>query len=38
MIDTGTRLTQSLDIFDSTTPIGKLSEADKKRLIEFVDE
>ena len=35
-IDTGTRLTQSLSIFDNVSPIGTLTESDKKRLIEFI--
>ena len=35
-VDTGTRLTQSLSIFNNIAPIGKLTEADKKRLIEFL--
>ena len=35
-VDTGTRLTQNLSIFDNVNPIGALTEADKKRLIEFL--
>lgn len=35
-VDTGTRLKQSLSMFDNIAPIGTLSEADKKRLIEFL--
>ena len=35
-IDTGTRFTQSLTIFDKIEPIGTLTEEDKKRLIKFL--
>ena len=35
-IDTGTRLTQSLSLFNSVNPIGNLTEGDKQRLIEFL--
>ena len=35
-VDTGTRLTQPLSMFDNAAPIGILTESDKKRFIEFL--
>ena len=35
-LDTGTRFTQPLSLFDTIKPIGSLTDADKHRLIEFV--
>ncbi|MCL2500674.1 MAG: hypothetical protein FWE90_10120 [Defluviitaleaceae bacterium] len=35
-IDTGTRLKQSANILHNIKPIGKLSEGDKQRLIQFL--
>ena len=36
-VDTGTLITLSLDALKGKTPIGKLTENDKRRLLEFLD-
>jgi hypothetical protein len=36
-VDTGTRLKQTLSMFDNLRPIGELSVADKKRLLDFLN-
>jgi hypothetical protein len=36
-IDTGTRLKQPLSMFDDAVPVGILPDADKRRLIEFIN-
>ena len=35
-VDTGTKLKLPLSMLDNITPIGRLTEADKRRLIEFI--
>ena len=35
-VDTGTLITLSLDTFKGKTPIGRLTENDKQRLLEFL--
>jgi mRNA interferase MazF len=36
-VDTGTLITLSLDTFKDKTPVGKLTENDKKRLLKFFE-